>query len=742
MKQPENLIETDFGKTVTITCSGLSNPAANITWYKNAKLIDFHRQTNIEVSEANSQLTISNVAKEDQGIYQCFLTNKAGSINAATLLKIISFAPKFSQSIQNMTLYSDSNAVLSCGQVDGSPKPQITWSKLDSYDFEPTILQPQTSSSSYNNRFAFNPMPNSYFISNGNLIINSVSQKSLGWYKCEASNLLGSISAKMFLQIKRKTEIIEPPMNISVTKGQSAVFKCTVSKEADVDIELKWTFNNIPLDLTPSDLTQSTPAEENSNLKLYKNGTLQIMEARNTDIGLYECQVTSIRNNPAGNDSRTAYLNVVELPYAPTNLQANLNSNQTRSVKLSWQPSFDGNSEIVKYIIQARITTSFDLLLLQQQQQYEQQSQHMSSMSNSQHEWFVIKDNVYASVLEKIGVSRSGNSVKYWTFINELKPALSYEFKVSAINGIGEGMPSRASNNVTIPEEVPSQAPQNLQASSINSKSITLNWQLPIMQSWNGRLKGYRIAYSLSYPNSTWKYSLINDPTFTTGNLTDLIVWEIYLIKICAYNSKGFGKYSEAIRVRTKEGIPIRAPVNFIANPSNSTCIQMAWSAPPAQFVNGIIQGYKLVYQEKVNFTRHTHIIGSHLLKQGRTMYGRNNHDQLEYVLCGLDKFTTYSFSILCFTSSGDGPATQPIQLRTLEDKPGEISYISFNNVYDTSLDIEWQPPVHPNGEILSYIIQYRPLVVKSNSTKNKNNKVSFINYIIIYRAGILSENK
>ncbi len=81
-------------------------------------------------------------------------------------------------------------------------------------------------------------------------------------------------------------------------------------------------------------------------------------------------------------------------------------------------------------------------------------------------------------------------------------------------------------------------------------------------------------------------------------------------------STKGFGKYSEPIRVRTKEGIPIRAPLNFIANPSNSTCIEMVWSAPPAQFVNGIIQGYKLVYQEKVNFTRRTHLIGAHLLRQ------------------------------------------------------------------------------------------------------------------------------
>ena len=120
-----------------------------------------------------------------------------------------------------------------------------------------------------------------------------------------------------------------------------------------------------------------------------------------------------MRNKPAGNDSRTAYLNVVELPYAPTNVQAELTANQTRSVTLSWQPSFDGNSAILKYIIQARITTSFDLLLLQQQQQQQYEQSQMASVSSAQHEWFVIKDNVYASVLDKTSDTRTHNSGYY-----------------------------------------------------------------------------------------------------------------------------------------------------------------------------------------------------------------------------------------------------------------------------------------------------------------------------------------
>jgi len=200
------LIETDFGKTVGIQCEGISNPPANITWYKNARLIEFARHANIEVDASGNRLVINNVSKEDEAIYQCFLDNEAGSASAATLVKIISFEPKFTRPIQNKTIYSDSNVVLSCGEVEGSPKPLITWSQLDPYDFEPSLLKNQMSAfdNERGRQFGFNSKPNSYFINDGELIINNVNAKSQGWYKCEASNLLGTISAKMFLQVKSK----------------------------------------------------------------------------------------------------------------------------------------------------------------------------------------------------------------------------------------------------------------------------------------------------------------------------------------------------------------------------------------------------------------------------------------------------------------------------------------------------------------------------------------------------------
>lgn len=120
---------------------------------------------------------------------------------------------------------------LSCGKVDASPKPKITWSKskilkkivtkivthliqlvrfkvpliyLDSN----RISQDEASSSSHSifsngyeaiEKYEEQTLGTS---SNGELLIKNVNMKDQGWYKCEASNLLGNVDANMYLQVK------------------------------------------------------------------------------------------------------------------------------------------------------------------------------------------------------------------------------------------------------------------------------------------------------------------------------------------------------------------------------------------------------------------------------------------------------------------------------------------------------------------------------------------------------------
>jgi protein sidekick len=46
---------------------------------------------------------------------------------------------------------------------------------------------------------------------------------------------------------------------------------------------------------------------------------------------------------------------VIELPFAPNNVQAErLHTLTQRAINVSWTPGFDGNSPILKFIIQKR----------------------------------------------------------------------------------------------------------------------------------------------------------------------------------------------------------------------------------------------------------------------------------------------------------------------------------------------------------------------------------------------------
>lgn len=88
-----------------------------------------------------------------------------------------------------------------------------------------------------------------------------------------------------------------------------------------------------------------------SRIKITNDGTLEIRAVRASDVGQYTCSVIS----PGGNDTRSAKLSVIELPFAPTNVMAvRLDTATQRAVNISWTPGFDGNSPIKQYIIQKR----------------------------------------------------------------------------------------------------------------------------------------------------------------------------------------------------------------------------------------------------------------------------------------------------------------------------------------------------------------------------------------------------
>lgn len=141
--------------------------------------------------------------------------------------------------------------------------------------------------------------------------------------------------------------------------GHTAALQCKVSSDPTVPFNIDW--YREPQYVTPNPVTAThvttlpsprrQPIKNSQRIAVKADGTLEIIEVRPSDVGQYSCIVTS----PGGNETRSARLSVVELPFAPTNAKAvRLNTATHRAINVSWTPGFDGNSPVLKFIIQRR----------------------------------------------------------------------------------------------------------------------------------------------------------------------------------------------------------------------------------------------------------------------------------------------------------------------------------------------------------------------------------------------------
>ena len=101
--------------------------------------------------------------------------------------------------------------------------------------------------------------------------------------------------------------------------------------------------------------------------------------------------------------------------------------------------------------------------------------------------------------------------------------------------------------------------------------------------------------------------------------------------------------------------VPSQAPKSLTVTAGSSTTVTASWQLPPLDSRNGIITGFKLFYKKKT---------ASGPLAMLRIDNGAI-HDK---TVIGLDKNTEYEFQVLAFTSTGDGPKSSPVVVRTRKD--------------------------------------------------------------------------
>ena len=98
---------------------------------------------------------------------------------------------------------------------------------------------------------------------------------------------------------------------------------------------------------------------------------------------------------------------------------------------------------------------------------------------------------------------------------------------------------------------------------------------------------------------------------------------------------------------------PDGAPQNVIVRVSSSTSILVTWNEVPADQRNGIITGYNITYHSQTENDNNSVSAGAQEDEKGLT---------------GLKKFVIYSITVFASTVKGDGPASDPIVVRTDQD--------------------------------------------------------------------------
>ncbi|XP_043917020.1 receptor-type tyrosine-protein phosphatase delta [Protopterus annectens] len=215
--------------------------------------------------------------------------------------------------------------------------------------------------------------------------------------------------------------------------------------------------------------------------------------------------------------------------------------------------------------------------------------------------------------------------------------------------------------------------------------SITLTWD-----SGNPEPITYYIIQHKS-KNSEEPYKEIDGVATTRYSIGGLSPFSEYEFRVVAVNNIGRGPPSEPIRARTAEQAPSSAPLSVEARMMSTSTIVVQWQEPVEP--NGQIQGYRVYYT-----TDPTQHVNSWIKKIVP--------DSLVTTISGVTPQKTYSVKVLAFTSVGDGPLSNEVQVIAQAGVPGQPQNFKAEPESETSILLSWS--TSRSGNVVEYELYYK----------------------------------
>uniref|UniRef100_A0AAQ4R8V4 Receptor-type tyrosine-protein phosphatase delta n=1 Tax=Gasterosteus aculeatus aculeatus TaxID=481459 RepID=A0AAQ4R8V4_GASAC len=617
--------------------------------------------------------------------------------------------PRFTRTPEDQTGVQGGVASFVC-QATGDPQPKIVWNKkgkkVSNQRFE--VIEFDDGSGSV---LRIQPLR---------------TPRDEAIYECHASNSAGELTASTRLSVLREDQLppgfptiyMGPQLKV-VERSRTATMLCAAS--GNPDPEITWFKDFLPVNTS----------NNNGRIKQLRSGALQIEMSEESDQGKYECVAT---NSDGTRYSTPANLYVrvrrvpprFSIPPADSEIMPGGNVNITCVAVGSPMP-------YVKWMLGAEDLTPEDdmpigrnvLELTDVRQSNNYTCVAMSTLGVIEAVAQIIvkalpKAPGNPEVTERTATSitltwDSGNPepVSYYIIqhrargsedpykeidgiattrysVGGLSPYSHYDFRVAAVNTIGQG-PSSEVVEARTAEQAPSSPPRQVRGRMLSTTTAIIHWDEP--EEPNGQVVGYRVYYTSdnSLPVNQWEKQMVRSAHFIT--IQGLTPNKTYYIRVLAFTSMGDGPLSQDLQIIAKTGVPSQ-PSEFKGEAKSETSILLSWVAPPQGGPDNLITGYELVYrraddteEKKVSFEPSTF----HLLKN-------------------LKPFSSYTFQLAARSRHGIGAYTNEVFIDTPQTLPSAPPQdITCASPSSTSILVSWAPPPveFQNGVISGYSIQY-----------------------------------
>uniref|UniRef100_A0A803VG77 Ig-like domain-containing protein n=1 Tax=Ficedula albicollis TaxID=59894 RepID=A0A803VG77_FICAL len=226
------------GEDVTLECWVSGAPPPRIVWYKG--------------ESRRALLRLQAARDEDSGLYGCQALGPAGTAFRSTLLHVGS-APHFPEPLGDVEVKVGDSVSLLC-RVEGSPLPQVTWSRQDGKP----VLGWQ-----------------------GPRGVSSASLDDQATYICEAQNEFGKIQAEVKLTVTGQAapEIALASPVVRVLPGQPVSLPCVILAGSPFPAR-RW-------------LKDGQMVAPGDHYSIRADGSLHVDQASQGDAGTFTCEVTN-----------------------------------------------------------------------------------------------------------------------------------------------------------------------------------------------------------------------------------------------------------------------------------------------------------------------------------------------------------------------------------------------------------------------------------------------------------------